>query len=146
MLHAASTGVLVLIAAGLWFRKRNPVAHLRLMLAALTADVVLVLYIEISRRAVEKVVTHVRPLLWFHAGVSVAVLVCYVLMIVLGRPMLAGRYETRALHRNMGIAFVALRLVNYLRRKLCADSADVLIHTVRGAGYRIDERTIAPHH
>src|SRR5271156_699953 len=114
MLHLASTGVLLLIAAGLWFRKRNPRIHLRLMSTAFAADVLLVLYIEVTRHAVEKVASHARPLLWFHAGVSVAVLLCYVLMILLGRPMLSGRYETRALHRTVGMALVTLRGLNYV--------------------------------
>ena len=114
MLHLTSTGVLVLVAAGLWFRKRRPLIHLRLMVAAFATDVLLVLYIEMTRHAVEKVAAQVRPLIWFHAGVSLAVLVCYVLMILLGRPMLAGRHDTRTLHRIVGMAFVVLRSLNYV--------------------------------
>ena len=114
MLHFISTAVLVLIGTGLWFRKRNPQLHLRLMISAFTIDVLLVLYIEIRRHAVERVATHIQPLLWFHAGVSLAVLICYVVLIMLGRPMLAGRFQTRSLHRNVGIAFVTLRLLNYV--------------------------------
>ena len=114
MLHLASTGVLALIALGLWFRKRNPGVHLRLMLTAFFFDAALVAYIEITRHAVEIVVTRIRPLIWFHAGVSLAVLICYVLMILLGRPMLAGKYETRKLHFSVGVAFVVLRSLNYV--------------------------------
>lgn len=114
MLHLASTGVVLLLVAGLWFRKREPRLHFRLMITAFTLDVLLVLYIEFTRHAVEKVATHIRPLLWFHAGVSLGVLVCYVLMFLLGRPMLAGRYETRLLHRTVGVAFVVLRGLNYV--------------------------------
>lgn len=114
MLHLASTGVLILIAAGLWFRKRNSQIHQRLMIAAFISDVLLVLYIEMTRHAVEKVASHIRPLIWFHAGVSLGVLICYVLMIWLGRPMIAGKYETRTLHRSVGIAFVVLRGLNYV--------------------------------
>jgi uncharacterized membrane protein YozB (DUF420 family) len=114
VLHLVSTLVLCVIAAGLWFRRRNHHMHLRLMLAAFAMDVVLVLYIEITRQAVEKVVTHVGPLLWFHASVSIAVLACYVAMILLGRPMLSGKFETRKLHFAVAIAFVVLRGLNYV--------------------------------
>jgi hypothetical protein len=120
MLHIASTAVLLLITAGLWFRKRKPSVHLRLMISALIVDVLLVLYIELSRHAVEKVANHVSPILWFHAGVSIGVLVCYALMILLGRPMLSGKYETRSLHRAVGITFVALRIVNYVTSYMVA--------------------------
>jgi uncharacterized membrane protein YozB (DUF420 family) len=114
MLHIASTAVLLLIATGLWFRKRRPELHFRMMIAAFACDVLLVLYIELTRHAVEIVARQIRPIIWFHAGVSLAVLVCYVLMILLGRPMLAGRYETRMLHRCVGVTFVVLRSLNYV--------------------------------
>ncbi len=120
MLHVASTFVLVVILCGLWFRNRNPQVHLRLMVAAFTADVLLVLYIEFTRHAVETVAARVRPMIWFHAGVSLAVLFCYVAMILLGRPMLAGRYETRRLHFVVGMAFVVLRSLNYVTSYLVA--------------------------
>jgi uncharacterized membrane protein YozB (DUF420 family) len=120
LLHAASTAVLILILCGLWFRKRNSQMHLRLMISAFTADVLLVLYIEFTRHAVETVAAKVRPMIWFHAGVSLAVLLCYVAMILLGRPMLAGRYETRKLHFAVGIAFVVLRSLNYVTSYMVA--------------------------
>lgn len=120
MLHAASTAVLALIACGLWYRKRDRVWHLRLMVTAFVADVLLVLYIEMTRHAVETVAAKVRPMIWFHAGVSLAVLLCYVAMILLGRPMLAGRYETRKLHFAVGIAFVVLRSLNYVTSYMVA--------------------------
>jgi uncharacterized membrane protein YozB (DUF420 family) len=120
VLHVASTAVLVLICAGLWVRKRNRQLHLKLMITAFASDVLLVLYIELTRHAVEEVAAQIRPMIWFHAGVSLAVLVCYVLMILLGRPMLAGRYETRTLHRTVGVAFVVLRSLNYVTSYMVA--------------------------
>ncbi len=120
VLHLASTMVLLLIVCGLWYRKRDSRIHLRLMITAFVCDVLLVLYIEVTRHAVETVVARVRPLIWFHAGVSLAVLACYVAMILLGRPMLAGRYETRKMHLAVGIAFVVLRSLNYVTSYMVA--------------------------
>jgi uncharacterized membrane protein YozB (DUF420 family) len=114
MLHLASTLVLLLIAAGLWARKVNPRWHRGFMVSAFVTDLLLVLYIEITRHAVEKVAARVQPILWFHSAVSVAVLCCYVAMIRLGRPMLAGNFENRATHRKLGMVFVVLRTVNYV--------------------------------
>jgi uncharacterized membrane protein YozB (DUF420 family) len=114
MLHVGSTLVVLLLAVGLWFRKRNSKIHQRIMLSAFAADLLIVIYIESTRHAVEKVVAQVRPLLWFHAGVSVAVLGCYVAMFVLGRRLLAGRIETRKMHRILGFTFVGLRSLNYV--------------------------------
>lgn len=113
MLHLASTLVLVVLAVGLWARKVDPRRHRSLMISAFASDLLLVVYIELTRHAVEEVATRVRPILWFHSAVSVAVLCCYVAMIRLGRPMLAGNYENRSMHRRLGIVFMVLRTVNY---------------------------------
>ena len=114
MLHILSTLVLLILAAGFWLRKRRNAVHIRLMIAAFLIDLMLVVYIEISRHAVQKVVASTRPLVWFHAGVSVLVLVCYVIMIQLGRGVLAGHPRARDWHRRMGLTFVVLRGLNYV--------------------------------
>jgi hypothetical protein len=114
MLHLASSLVVALLAAGLWLRHRRPQLHLRLMISAFVIDLLLVLYIEVSRHAVEKVVARVSPLLWFHAGISVGVLLCYVVMILLGRGVLAGQADSRKWHFAVGMTFVTLRSLNYV--------------------------------
>src|SRR4051812_28984319 len=113
MLHIISSLVVLLVALGLCFRRR-PSWHLKFMVGAFLLDVALVLYIELTRQAVETVAARVRPLLWFHAAVSLGVLVCYVVMIVLGRRLLNGRKASRGTHRNLGIAFCVLRGLNYV--------------------------------
>ncbi|HXG48335.1 MAG TPA: hypothetical protein VNO52_11975 [Methylomirabilota bacterium] len=116
VLHLVSTLVLLLIAAGVYHRKRTRL-HLMLMSAAFTLDVALVLYIELTRHAVEKTVNpahHTGPLLWFHIIVSVGVLIAYVWQIQLGRRLLAGLVASRGLHLRLGVTFCALRLINYV--------------------------------
>lgn len=113
MLHIASTLVLVLVVTGL-LNRRRPNIHLKFMVAAFTVDLLLVLYIEFTRGAVERVASQVDSLLWFHAGVSLAVLLSYVAMIALGRQLLTGQMTARATHRNLGIAFCVLRSLNYV--------------------------------
>jgi hypothetical protein len=114
MLHVLSTLVLVIVAVGFWLRKRRNAVHIRLMISAFLIDLFMVLYIEISRHAVEKVVASTRPLVWFHAAVSVMVLVCYVAMIQLGRSLLAGHQTARKWHRLLGMTFLVLRGLNYV--------------------------------
>lgn len=113
MLHIISTLVLLLIAAGVYHRKRTR-THLRLMLAAFLLDVSMVIYIETTRHAVEKVAHHTGFLLWFHVAVSVAVLVAYVAQIQLGRKILNGFVASRNLHIKLGLTFCTLRLLNYV--------------------------------
>jgi len=114
MLHLLSTIVVAIIAVGFWLRKRKNPVHIRLMFVAFVVDLFLVLYIEMSRNAVQKVVASTHPLVWFHAAVSVLVLICYVVMIQLGRSLLAGKSTARNWHRTLGMTFLVLRGVNYV--------------------------------
>ena len=113
MLHTVSTLVLLLIAAGIYFRKQTWI-HLRLMLTAFVIDLSLVVYIEATRHVVEKVSHHTGLLLWFHVLVSLAVLIAYVAQIQLGRRILNGSVASRGLHLKLGLTFCTLRLVNYI--------------------------------
>ncbi len=113
MLHIASGLVLALIAVGL-FNRRRPSWHPKFMIAAFTIDLLLVLYIEFTRQAVEKVASNTELLLWVHAGISLGVLGCYVGMILLGRKMLAGEVTVRSRHRDLGLTFCVLRTLNYI--------------------------------
>ncbi|HEX8913086.1 MAG TPA: hypothetical protein VF796_12050 [Humisphaera sp.] len=112
MLHLISTIVILLVAAGLYFRRDRRV-HVPLMVTAFLTDLGLVLYIELSRGAVAKVATGSRWLLWVHAAISLGVLACYVAMFVLGRRVNGGAHASRRAHRNVGMTFVALRGLNY---------------------------------
>jgi hypothetical protein len=114
MLHLLSSIVVLLIASGLWLRHRRPDLHLRLMTAAFVCDLLLVVYIEATRRAVEKVASSGTPLIWFHAAVSTLVIVTYVAQIAVGRRMLAGSHTPRRVHAALGITFATLRSLNYV--------------------------------
>lgn len=113
MLHITSTLVLLLIVGGVYFRRQIR-THLRFMLAAFIIDLSLVVYIEATRHAVDKVVHHTGWLLWFHVLVSLAVVVAYLAQIQLGRRILQGFVASRALHMRLGMTFCALRLINYV--------------------------------
>jgi hypothetical protein len=114
MLHVESTLVLLIIATGLYVRRKHPVWHIRLMSSAFVIDLALLIYIEATRHAVEKVVHHVRPMVYIHVAISVGVLLNYVAMIYLGRSVLRGNRASRSAHRNLGITFVVLRGMNYI--------------------------------
>ena len=111
-LQLLSTMVLALIAAGVATRQRTRL-HMSLMIAAFAIDLALVVYIEVTRHAVERVGAS-RPIVWFHVAVSVAVLVLYVVQLTLGRAMLTGRATSRRLHAALGITFCLCRGINYV--------------------------------
>lgn len=113
MLHALSTLVVALIIAGVLARRR-PAVHLRLMTSAFLIDLGIVIYIETTRHAIDRVVGPAGPLIWFHASVSTLVLLAYLGQITLGRRMLAGRAASRRAHIALGLAFCLLRGTNYI--------------------------------
>lgn len=111
-LHLISSAVLLLIAIGFRYR-RDPAVHVRFMTAAFAIDLALVLYIEGTRHAVETVVGGPRPLVWFHAAISLGVLALYVTQLSLGRRLLAGRPASRRVHIALGLTFLVMRGLNY---------------------------------
>jgi hypothetical protein len=119
-LHVVSTCVLVLLVIG-FAQRGDRRRHRALMLVAFALDLGLVVWIEATRSAVERVVAGVPALLAFHVAVSTGVLVCYLGMIGLGSRLINtpslhddGRFELRTWHRNLGITFVVLRGLNYV--------------------------------
>lgn len=117
MLIVISTLVLGLILLGFSFR-RTPKVHIPCMLTAFALDLGLVLYIEFSRQAVERVSQEIQHpshwLLLFHVLVSVTVLVLYVVMLRLGLKLFKGEESQRHLHRRLGFCFLVCRLSNYV--------------------------------
>jgi uncharacterized membrane protein YozB (DUF420 family) len=111
-LHLVSSLVVLLIVVGL-MNRRHTARHMRIMTAAFVLDLGLVLYIEGTRQAVETVVGHTSPLVWFHAVVSTLVLLLYIAQIALGRRMLAGRPSPYRLHMVLGLTFCLCRGLNY---------------------------------
>ena len=113
MLYALSALILAVIGAGLWFR-HNRAVHPKIMFGAFTADVALVLYIELTRGAVERVVSEVNVILWIHAAISLTVVLLYLTMIVLGLKLKGGNEAVRNAHRNLACAFVVFRSANFV--------------------------------
>ena len=117
MLILLSTLVLVVIALGVWFRER-PTLHIPLMSTAFAMDLGLLLYIEFTRHAVEKLGETMQSptpdgLLYFHVVVSGLTLVLYLAQIVTGMQLYKGT-ANRLLHRSGALLFITCRLLNYI--------------------------------
>lgn len=113
-----STLVLVIIGLGVAFRKRATI-HIPLMASAFVLDLALLLYIEFTRHAVEKLGETLQTatpdgLLYFHVSVSALTLVLYIVQIMTGIRLFKGGLPNPALHRNYGMLFLTCRLLNYV--------------------------------
>ena len=116
--YALSTLIVLLILVGLWKRKVVKV-HVPLMLTAFGLDVALVLWIELTRQAIEKFAASVQTpeqhsLLLFHITVSLITIALYTILTILGFKILKGRTDLLKLHRNLGALFLVCRLTNYV--------------------------------
>lgn len=112
MTSAVSSLVLLILAAGFLNRfHRRP--HIPLMSSAFTIDLGLLLYIEITRHAIEKVSRQPSGLLMLHVLISVLTLLGYVVMVCAGI-MLLRRHRWRRLHRHAAKVFLTLRALNYV--------------------------------
>jgi hypothetical protein len=109
-----STLSLILIALGLW-RRAHRRQHIILMSSAFAIDLGLVLVIEISLHAVERIVAHqVEAFTVFHAAISLGLLILYIVMALLGVGIIKNKPNARATHRKVGVAFITFRLANYV--------------------------------
>lgn len=113
MFKILNTIVVLLIIAGLIARKQTR-AHISLMLAAFTLDMGLLLAIEFQRDAINTALhTHLKPLLFFHIGVSVLMIVFYIIMIRSGIATLKDRKHKNR-HKKLAKVFLILKALNYL--------------------------------
>lgn len=126
MLHLLSTLVVTIVIAGVLARKR-PAIHLPLMVTAFLIDLGIVLYIETTRHAIERVAGPAEPLIWFHAAVSTLVLLAYLGQITLGRRILAGRATSRRAHIALGLTFCVLRGTNYVTAFMVSGAAPAAV-------------------
>ncbi|MBI3089898.1 MAG: hypothetical protein HYY96_04465 [Candidatus Tectomicrobia bacterium] len=112
MTYAVSTLALLILAAGFLnrFHRRR---HIPLMLSAFAIDLGLLLHIEITRHAIEKVSRQPSRLLLLHVLISVLMLLGYVVMVCAGI-MVLRRNRWRRLHRHAAKVFLTLRALNYV--------------------------------
>jgi uncharacterized membrane protein YozB (DUF420 family) len=118
MLFAISTVVLILIGLG-WRFRREPKRHIPCMAAAFTIDLCLLLYIEITRHAVETLAKTIQTprhhgLLLFHVSISTLTLVLYLVQIATGLALVRKRLSNPTIHRMTAYGFVTCRLLNYI--------------------------------
>jgi uncharacterized membrane protein YozB (DUF420 family) len=112
-LNILSTVVLVLIAAGI-IQRKTPSRHWPLMTLAFLLDFGIVLYLELTRDAIDTTLSGPPPMLIFHIFVSGLVFILYLVQFYLGYRLLTGKLVSSSSHRIVGISFGLLRLMNYV--------------------------------
>jgi hypothetical protein len=90
--------------------------HVPTMIAVLTWDIILILQIELNRKAVEKASKAlVNPLLLnIHVSFAVSCVIFYLLLIYSGRKLLSGENKFRLRHRIFGWTAFVLRTLTLI--------------------------------
>mgnify|MGYP007037809600 CR=1 FL=1 len=110
-IHGVSLVVCILLVVGVLYRRRRRV-HVPLMITAIALDLAMVLYIELSRGAVQSAQSKMGTLMIVHIAISVLVLVLYGIHVYTGIRMLRG--GTRRTHALIMPATLALRIGNFV--------------------------------
>lgn len=94
----------------------NRALHVKIMTSAIIWDILLVLQIELSRKAINTAtkMTSNSFLMNFHIAIAVTVVVLYGFMYFYGRKILKGDNSKRKLHKALGIVTLLLRTSTFV--------------------------------
>ena len=117
-----STIIVGLFYVGVFLRKERS-KHMKIMLTAITWDILLILQIELTRSAVGKAIKVVSNpmLLNIHVGMAVSTVVLYFILIFTGRKLSLGNEKLRQRHRFFGITCLVLRTLTYITSYFVVD-------------------------
>ncbi|RIL10543.1 MAG: hypothetical protein DCC75_04165 [Proteobacteria bacterium] len=105
-----------LLVLGYRMRKRRAV-HIECMLAGITLDILLVLYLQITRQAVQTALEFSLNIFkQIHIGFSSLALVLYIPVVFLGVRLALGQASPahRQLHMRIGIAALIIRTLGFI--------------------------------
>jgi len=109
-----ATAMWLLMVLG-FLNSKNRRLHVPLVLTAMLGDLVLVLYLEFTREAVETALQFkMKMLQQIHIGVSTIALILYFPLTYLGFQMLKGNYQFRTLHRKLALTTLTFRSLGVL--------------------------------
>ncbi len=108
-----SAFVLLLLVSGLALR-RDRTKHPYLMGTAFLIDVGLVVYLQVTRSAVQRAVGFQSQILTFHVGVAVSALLLNLCLVVSGILIWKGSSNLRKRHRYLAIFFMVCRVLTLI--------------------------------
>jgi uncharacterized membrane protein YozB (DUF420 family) len=105
-----ATVAFVLLVAG-WTQRRHRNRHVPLVLAGIGLDLVLVVWLELSRSVVEKTMhDHFSTIRWVHIASSTLAVVLYIPTLWLGFKMMRDSADPALRTRHLVVAMAALIL------------------------------------
>ena len=85
------------------------------MLTGISLDIILVLYLELSRNAVDTALSFkLEPIAQAHIAVSTLALILYFPLLYLGYKLSKGEQTKRQIHKKLGITAYSLRTLGFI--------------------------------
>lgn len=96
--------------------RKNKQRHIPIMATVITWDIILILQIELNRKAVEKAMQALTNpmLLNIHITIAVSCVVLYFFLIFTGRKLLNNNFKVKKTHRILGWSAFILRLLTLI--------------------------------
>jgi hypothetical protein len=115
LMQSQSLLIMILMVVGIVVHRRRSL-HVKIMSSLIVWDILLILQVELSRKAIlkaSKAMTN-PALLNIHVSIAVSTVLLYFVMIITGRKVLAGDRGVLRLHRRIGYTTFVMRLLTFL--------------------------------
>ena len=115
LMQSQSLLIVILMVVGIVVHRRRSL-HVKIMSSLIVWDILLILQVELSRKAIlkaSKAMTN-PALLNIHVSIAVSTVLLYFVMIITGRKVLAGDSGVLRLHRRIGYTTFMMRLLTFL--------------------------------
>lgn len=110
-----STMILLLMYLGV-YKRYHKVLHRKIMIFTILWDILLVLQIEFTRKAIEKASKTFEnsSLLNTHVAMALICVLLYFALIYTGQKVFKGDFKLKSLHKFFGISTIILRTLVYI--------------------------------
>ncbi len=109
-----ATAMWLLMVLG-YLRRHDRRTHVPLVLTAIFGDLALVIYLELTRGAVETALKfELKILQQSHIAVSSLAMLLYFPLLYLGYQLLNGKAQYRSLHRKIALSTLCFRTLGFL--------------------------------
>lgn len=113
-MQSQSLIIVVMMLIGIVVHRRRSL-HVKIMSSVIIWDILLILQVELGRKAIMKASQAMTnpALLNIHVSIAVSTVLLYIVMVITGRKVLAGHSELLPQHKRIGYITFVMRLLTF---------------------------------
>ncbi|MFY7994518.1 MAG: hypothetical protein ACOVP4_14570 [Bacteriovoracaceae bacterium] len=114
LMQSQSLIIVVMMIIGIVVHRRRSL-HVKIMSSVIIWDILLILQVELGRKAIMKASQAMTnpALLNIHVSIAVSTVLLYIVMVITGRKVLAGQSELLPQHKRIGYITFVMRLLTF---------------------------------